>query len=199
MTSLEAIRASWLRIHDALSAIPGVEAASLTVGSRPMQGGSEAPFWIEGRPKPATQSEMKLTLFYLVQPDYLRAMGIPLERGRFLTPQDNEHAPLITVIDDPFARLYFGNENPIGKRINLEPDAPLVEIVGVTGHVKHWGLDSDSSSTVQAQCYLALPQTPNRFLPLMARQVGVVLRSAGSPQAQVAPYAAPWSSTTVRR
>jgi predicted permease len=183
----EALRESWLQIHHTLAAIPGVEAASITVGSQPMQSDAEVPFWIEGQPKPTTESEMKLALYYLVQPDYLKVMGIPLERGRFLTPQDNEHAPLVTVIDDHFARLYFGNESPIGKRVNLEGlDAP-VEIVGVAGHVKHWGLDSDSSSTVQAQCYLALPQTPDHFLPVLASRVAVVLRSAGSPQAQVAP------------
>jgi predicted permease len=180
-----AIRESWLRIHDALSAIPGVEAASLTVGSMPMEGDSELPFWIEGQPKPPTQSEMKESLFYLVQPDYLKAMGIPLERGRFLTPQDNEHAPLVTVIDEQFARLYFGGQNPIGRRVNFELFNTSVEIVGVTGHVKQWGLDGDSTSPVQAQCYLALPQTPEQFLSLLAGSVGVVLRSAGAPQAQM--------------
>jgi predicted permease len=187
ISSPGAIRASWLRIHDVLSAIPGVQAAALTVGSMPMQSDSELPFWIEGQPKPTTQSQMKFTLFYLVQPDYLKAMGIPLERGRFLTPQDNERAPLVTVIDEQFARLYFGNQNPVGKHVNFELFNTSAEIVGVTGHVKQWGLDADSSSPVQAQCYLALPQTPDRFLDLLTGTVGVVLRSAGPPQAQVAP------------
>ena len=185
ISAAPAIRESWLRIHDSLSTIPGVKAVSLTVGSVPMQGDSELPFWIEGQPKPATQNEMKASLFYLVQPDYLKAMGIPLERGRFLTPQDNERAPLVTVIDEQFARLYFGGENPIGKRINFELFNTSVEIVGVAGHVKQWGLDGDSTSPVQAQCYLALPQTPNQFLSLLAGGVGVVLRSAGPPQAQM--------------
>jgi predicted permease len=187
ISSPDAIRESWLRIHDGLSAVPGVQAAALTVGSMPMQGDSELPFWIEGQPKPTTQSQMKFTLFYLVQPDYLKAMGIPLERGRFLTPQDNERAPLVTVIDEQFDRLYFGNENPVGKHVNFELFNTSAEIVGVTGHVKQWGLDADSSSPVQAQCYLALPQTPDRFLSLLAGTIGAVLRSAGPPQAQVAP------------
>ena len=187
ISSPAAIRESWLRIHDALSAVPGVEAVALTVGSRPLQGDSELPFWIEGQPKPPTQSQMKATLFYLVQPDYLKVMKIPLERGRFLTPQDNEHAPLVTVIDEHFARLYFGGQDPIGKHVNFELFNTSAEVVGVAGHVKQWGLDSDAGSAVQAQCYLALPQTPDQFLTLLAASSGVVLRSAGSPQAQIAP------------
>ncbi|HEV2423421.1 MAG TPA: ABC transporter permease [Terriglobia bacterium] len=180
-----AIRESWLRIEGALEAIPGIDAASLTIGSVPMQGDSELPFWIEGQPKPATQNQMKSTLFYLVQPDYLKAMGIPLERGRFLRPQDNEHAPLVTVIDEQFARLYFGGQNPIGKRVNFELFNTSAEIVGVAGHVKQWGLDSDSSSPIQAQCYLALPQTPDQFLSLVNGSVGAVLRGSEPPEAQI--------------
>lgn len=185
ISSPAAIRESWLQIDDALNALPGVQAASLTVGSQPMQSDSELPFWIEGQPKPATESQMKTTLFYLVQPNYLKAMGISLKRGRFLTEQDNEHAPLVTVIDESFARLYFGNEDPIGKSVNFALFNSSAEIVGIAGHVKQWGLDGDSHSAVQAQCYLSLPQTPEQFFSLMAGSVGAVLRSAGPPQAQV--------------
>jgi predicted permease len=105
--SPDTVRATWREIHDRLAAIPGVQAASLSVASRPMGSDSELPFWLEGQPKPATDAEMKQTLFYLVQPDYLKVMRIPLERGRFLTWADNTHSPLVTVIDDRFAQLYF--------------------------------------------------------------------------------------------
>ena len=77
-----------------------------------MAGDSELPFWIEGQPKPPTDSEMKNSLFYVVEPDYLKAMGIPLERGRFLTSADNEHAPFTIVIDEKFARLHFPGQTP---------------------------------------------------------------------------------------
>jgi predicted permease len=186
LASPDAIRAQWLLIHDGLSAIPGVDAASLTLSAMPMRGDSEVPFWLEGEPKPPTQNEMKVTLFYLVQPDYLKVMKIPLRRGRFLTPQDNQHAPLVTVIDDQFARLSFGNQNPIGRRVNLDILNATVEIVGVVGHVKQWGLDADPASSIQAQCYLPILQTPDRFMSVVSAAVGVVLRSKGSPMAQVA-------------
>ncbi|HEV2175751.1 MAG TPA: ABC transporter permease [Terriglobia bacterium] len=185
--SADAVRESWLRIHDALSAIPGVEAVSLAAGSHPMDSDSEVSFWLEGQPKPPTQAQMKSTLFSLVQPDYLKAMRLPLERGRFLTPQDNQQAPLVTVIDERFARLAFGDQNPIGRRVNFDLLNVTAEVVGVVGHVKQWGLDEDTNSPVQPQCYLPISQIPDRFIPLIAPGVGVVLRSAGSPSAQLAP------------
>ena len=132
----EAIRATWREIHDKLAAIPGVQGASLTVASRPMRGDSDVPFWLEGEPKPSAQYDMKQTLFYLVQPDYLKAMRIPLARGRFLTPADDEHTPFVTVIDDRFAQLYFRGQDPIGKRVNFDILNTSAEIVGVVGHVK---------------------------------------------------------------
>ena len=185
-SSPDAIRAHWRQIHDSLDAIPGIEAASLSAGSIPMRGDSDLPFWLEGQPKPSSQADMKSSLFYLVQPDYLKVMKIPLQRGRFLPPQDNEHSPLVTVIDERFAQLYFRGQNPIGKRVNFDIlNTTTAEIVGVVGHVKQWGLDEDSTSPLQAQCYFPIAQLPDQFMPLVARGVGVAVRTNGSPLAQV--------------
>ena len=59
------------------------------------------------------------------------------------------------------------------------------EIVGVVGHVRQWGLDEDSTSPLQAQCYFALAQFPDRFMSQVAGNTGVVVRTAGSPVALV--------------
>ncbi len=77
------LRSVLRQMHGVLTAIPGVQAVSMQGGSLPMSGDSELPFWKEGQPKPATQDEMTEALFYLVEPDYLKAMGTPLLRGRF--------------------------------------------------------------------------------------------------------------------
>jgi predicted permease len=184
--SPSAIRAIWRDAHDQLAAIPGVEAASLSIASRPMGSDSELPFWLEGQPKPPTQADMKFTLFYLVQPDYLKVMRIPLERGRFLTPGDNEHSPLVVVIDDRLARLYFPSQDPVGKRVHFGILESTAEIVGVVGHVKQWGLDEGAATApVEAQCYFSISQLPNKFLPLLDGTLGFVVRTAGSPVAQV--------------
>ena len=181
----EAIRAHWRQIDDSLDAIPGVEAASLSAGSSPLKSDRDLPFWLEGQPKPASQADMKSTLYYLVQPDYLKVMKIPLQGGRFLLPQDNEHSPLVTVIDERFAQLYFHGQDPVGKRINFEPLDTAAEVVGVVGHVKQWSLDESPTTVEQAQCYFPIAQLPDRFIPLVAGRVGVTVRTQGSPLAEV--------------
>jgi predicted permease len=181
----DSIRATLREIHDSLIAIPGVQAASITAGAQPMLSDSEWLFWLEGQPKPLSQSQMKTALFYSVQPDFFKTMQIPLERGRLLMPQDDEHSRLVTVIDDRFAALYFSGQDPIGKRINFNSMSTAAEIVGVVGHVKQWGLDENAGSPIQAQCYFAVSQTPDSFLRLLARGAAVVVRTEGSPLAHV--------------
>ncbi len=179
--SPDSVRSSWRAILDKLQAIPGVEAVSMSPASLPLQGDSEVPFWLEGQPKPATQAEMKQSLFYLVQPDYLKVMSIPLRRGRFIAAGDNEHSPFVTVIDDRFARIAFGNQDPIGRLVHFDIINTTAEIVGIVGHVNQWGLDSDSTSSVQAQCYFSVFQTPDQFVPLMGGGPTYVVRTEGAP------------------
>jgi MacB-like periplasmic core domain len=61
-------------------------------------------------------------------------MKIPLLRGRFLTAEDNAASPGVCVIAEDFARKFFGNEDPISKRLNFTVvyNKPL-QIVGVVG------------------------------------------------------------------
>ena len=182
--SPNAVRAIWRQINDRLDAIPGVQAVSLSAGAKPMEGDSQIPIWLEGQAKPSTFAEMKFALSYFVQPDYLKVMRIPLERGRFITPDDNEHSPFVIVIDDQFARLFFGNHNPIGQRVNLDILNTKAEIVGVVWHVKQFGLAGDSTSPIQSQCYFSVYQIPDKFMS-MAADVGIAVRTAGTPPAQV--------------
>jgi len=179
-TSRNAIR----EMDERLRTIPGVESVSSTGGALPMTGDNEFPFWLGSEPKPADQSGMKQSLFYLAEPDYLSAMGIPLHRGRFFTHDDNEHSPPVIVIDESFAREYFPNQDPIGKRINVGIINSGPEIVGVVGHVKQWGLDTDGDARhpIVAQAYIPLMQIPDQFWsgPPSAE---VVVRTKGSPAA----------------
>ncbi len=181
----DAIRASMRRIQDTVAAVPGVEAASLNAGAMPMSGDSEVPFWVEGRPKPATDAEMKTALFYVIEPAYLKAMAIPLERGRFLTPADNEHSQFTVAIDQQFASTYFPGQNPIGQHLNIALLNKTAEIVGVVGHVKQWGLTEDAKSPVLAQFYMPISQVPDQFMPLMARGGVFAVRTHGSPETEM--------------
>jgi len=176
-------RARLRQFDDKMQSIPGVRAVSVTLGSRPMIHNSALPFWIEGQPKPANLQEMPQAMFYLVESGFERAMGITLERGRFIAPQDDEHAPIVVDIDDVFARTYFPHENPIGKHIHITGFNVQAEIVGVVGHVKQWGMDADAKSAIEAQFDYPFMQLPEKLMPLAADAVAVVLRTQGDPTA----------------
>ena len=106
---------------------------------------------------------MPFALFYLVTEPYQKAMRIPLQRGRFLSDRDNEHSPVVVVIDATFAQEHFPNQNPVGKRLNISLLDVQAEIVGVVGHVEHWGLGDKGHETLQSQLYLSVWQVPDRF------------------------------------
>jgi len=120
-------------------------------------------------------------MFYLVESGFQQAMGVTLERGRFITPQDDEKAPIVIDIDDVFARTYFPHEDPLGKHIHLAGFEVEAEIVGVVGHVKQWGLDADAKSAIEAQFDYPFMQLPEKLMPLAANAVAVVLRTEGDP------------------
>jgi predicted permease len=182
------VRAVWRQMRQKFEAIPGLHAASLSVSSVPMTGDfSTLPFWLEGEAKPTTPAEMKWALSYIVEPDYLNVMEIPLRRGRFLTPRDNEHAPPVIVIDDQFAQRRFGDRDPVGQRVNIDILNMAAEIVGVVGHVKQWGLDENAALASQAQCYLSMFQLPAHVMPLAATDIAMVFRTADAPLAQAGP------------
>jgi predicted permease len=149
----EASRSYVRDLSNRLSEMPGVSAASLLAGATPMVTQNDRYFWLDGQPKPANANDMHMALFYVVEPGYLPAMEIQLKKGRFFTEQDNERATPAIVVDEMLAQQRFGNEDPIGKRLNLDDDRGPYEIVGVVGHVKQWGLDRDQNE-LQAQMYL---------------------------------------------
>ena len=181
----DSIRAEWRRLHDEIAAVPGVSAVSLQRGGLPMNGDSDDPFWIVGRPKPQRESDMPWALWYEVEPQYLQVMGIPLIRGRFFTNQDNEHTPLVAVVDESFATQYFPGEDPIGKRFVDEFLGGPAEIVGIVGHVKQWGLDDKLN--LHAEFYIPFVQFPTQYMSRATESTGVLVRTAGSPLAMLDP------------
>ena len=82
-------------------------------------------------------------------------MGIPLLRGRFISPEDTENSRSVVVIDENFAREFFPNEDPIGKQIDTDLMGPLVrsEIVGIVGHTKQTGLNDTATQDREGQFY----------------------------------------------
>jgi predicted permease len=176
----DAIRSAVRDLDEEFAATPGVQAVSLSWGAVPLGSDDEQLFWLDGQPKPSNENDMNWALDYIVEPDYLKVMGIPLQRGRFFTSQDNEHSGPVVAVDDVFARKYFPNENPIGKRINLDLANGKAEIVGVVGHVNQWGLDQDDKQSLRAQLYIPCLQMPDAFVAMTPSGMDVVARSDGA-------------------
>jgi len=83
-----------------------------------------------------------------VTPDYFRAMGIPLLKGRFFSDLDTvPKAPRVVMIDEKFAQRFWPREDPVGKHVWFNVKEPMT-IVGVVGIVKQYGLDIDGRIVV---------------------------------------------------
>jgi predicted permease len=170
------IRAALRQVDQELAAVPGVQSVSLSWGATPIVSDDEDLFWIEGQPKPSSDDEMNMALSYVVEESYLNVMRTTLERGRFFTPQDNEKASHVVVIDDAFAKQFFGDKDPIGQHIFLTNKGGRAEIVGVVEHVKQWGLDSDDKEKLHAQLYFPYMQLPDEAMALSWNGTGVMVR-----------------------
>jgi predicted permease len=172
-----ALRAGYDTLEQRIRALPGVEAASIVGGSVPMTGDSELMYYVSGEPHPDEVSKLPMALFYMVSPEYRQAFGLKVIRGRFITSADTERAAKVAVIDEEFARRAFGTRDPIGRRITLAIINEEYEVVGIVGHVRHWGLDSDAAGPVQAQMYLSFRQLPDAIMPVAANGSNWIVKS----------------------
>jgi len=181
------------RTLDSFRAVPGVTNASVTT-LIPLGGSDdELPFYVAGRPRPVSQGDMTWSLLYATGPDYLKSMGIPLLRGRYLEARDSRQAAHVVVIDEVLARSVFPNEDPLGKSLaipNMSAEAAAdlsqpMQIVGVVGHVNHWGLDTDATAKVRNELYIPITQIPEAFMKVIASNSSFVVRTGTDPLAVV--------------
>ena len=133
------------RILAEVSQTPGVETATLS-RCTPLMGCSTRPLQIVGREWPEHQGPPIVGRHY-VAPDHFRTLGIPVLRGRALTAQDRANRPGVVVVSETAARTFWPNEDPIGQRVLLGVDDPLIasdstfEVVGVVGDVQYDAID----------------------------------------------------------
>jgi len=179
MHSPAGIRNAYRQMIDRLSAAPGVSAAAVSNLLPLGDSDNEIPFWL-GRGAQPPQDQMNDALLYITTPDYLRAMGIPVREGRFIDGQDTTASTPVIVIDEVMARHVFPGQDPVGKQINLLIIGP-VEIVGVVGHVKHWGLDSDDTAKIRDELYFPFMQVPDKFMTEIVAGADLAVRTRPEP------------------
>ena len=178
------VRAREHQFTDKIASIPGIRAVSLMGGAFPLDEENDLPFWLDGTPKPPNENQMADAIWYIVGPDYLKAMQIPLLHGRFFNAQDEVNTPGVCVIDENFARKYFPNQNPIGKRLDFDLVYRQLEIVGVVGHAKQFGLDENGKSPTLEQFYTSEFQIPDAVIgPSNSGVRHFLVRTDGSPDA----------------
>jgi predicted permease len=184
MASPAGIRLAYSQLLERVASIPGVQSASIT-SLIPLSGDdSEISFWPGKGPQPPPD-ETPSALFYIVTSDYLRVLGIPLKEGRFFTDHDTLASALVVVIDEVMAKHLFPGQDAVGKEFSLPILGP-VQIVGVAGHVKHWGLDADDKAKIRDEMYFPFPQIPDKFLTSgVAADLTLALRTTPEPLSMV--------------
>jgi predicted permease len=153
------------QLMDRIALIPGVECAG-GGDSAPMLSNDAGPVSIEGheaRPgERVIQAERPK-----VTPDYFRAMGIRLLRGRVFTWADDENSPSVAIINEAAARQYWPSADPMRKRVRLEDGGPPVlrQVIGVVGNVRQDGL----VEAARPEVYAPLLQSPVPYMVLTVR------------------------------
>jgi predicted permease len=123
-----------------MSALPGVQFASLAATNPMSEVELGGPIEIEGHASPSGQPPASAGN-NLVSPDYFDVMRIPLLRGRAFTDGDKQNTQHVAIINETMAKRYWPNEDPIGRRFTmLEGSKDLIEVVGVAKNSKTSGL-----------------------------------------------------------
>jgi predicted permease len=157
-----------------LQSLPGVQAAGA---------GTDLPWtgyddntsgWnIEGRPP--NPNDAPRARYHVASPDYFRALGIPLLRGRYLTAGDNAGAPKVLIVNRTMAQRYWPGQDAVGKRIDFGytgKETTWTTVVGIVGDVK----DHPDSAATEAAFWWPSDQLPWQFTKMT-----IVLRANADP------------------
>lgn len=162
--------------------LPETAAVGVSDSLPPAYSGEDDTFVIAGQPW--NERAFPSTTTPKVSPDYFKALGIPVIRGRVFSPSDTASSAPVVVISETLAKKYFPNVDPVGQR--LAPSSPsnnnaFAEIVGVVGDVKYWGLNADN----YAAYYQVYTQNSGPGMFLIVRSSGDAAAMAREVEASV--------------
>lgn len=174
----------WTELNRRLSAMPGVRSVALAGDAVFGNGGWNQDVWIERPGQPAQDAHIAMNL---VGPGFFATAGIPILSGREFGEQDRENTPLVAVVNLTFARQFFGNENPIGKRFGDHGEASRgrYEIVGVVGDAKYGSVREQHQPMVfhpmwqeptRGSCvvHIRSASEPNALAPSIRREIQAI-------------------------
>jgi predicted permease len=189
------MRAAWQDVLDRARRVPVVQFAALS-DIIPMRVGENGlGYWTT--PAPPPPNEMPIALASCVTPDYLEVMGIPLRQGRFFDDHDRLDAEPVVVIDEVLAQHAFPNQDAVGKHLFIQAMGPgPIRVVGVVGHVRHWGLASDDQAQIRDQIYYPFSQVPDHLMHLFSSFMSLAARTTVPPLTLVEPLRRELRGTT---
>ena len=168
------------QVVERVEALPGLQSATLT-RTPPLSGASrQSSVLVEGQDEPDARhssegqsappdANRNITLASPVGLRYFQTLNIPLLRGRDFTAQDNAGAPGVCIINETFAKRYFPNQEPLGKRLSLSgAKGPWLEVVGIARNSKYVTLGEAPAPLV----YQPLLQRHETGMTLLARTSG---------------------------
>lgn len=164
------------RVLDDVRALPGVEHAAYTSFLPMVMRGGIWPVLLPGTTVP---EDARTASVRFITPEYFKAMGIPLLRGRVVADVDRQDTEYVAVVSRSFADLYWPGDDPIGRQVTMA--LQVRRIVGVVGDVRVRGLERES----EPQVYLPSTQVPDGGLVFYVPK-DLVVRTHGAPAALVA-------------
>jgi putative ABC transport system permease protein len=145
-----------------VSGLPGVRSAAISA-ALPLSFKRMTPVLPEGQPN-VPLAQRPFVDIEAISPQWFETLSVPLLAGRGFTAADNAQAPKVVIVNETFARRFWPNQNPLGKRVIVGrwPDA---KVIGVAADIKNKGLAQET----QAQLHLAFPQLPWGNMNLLVR------------------------------
>ena len=160
----------YARLNEELTALPDVETVSLA-RIVPLSGWNRTNSLTMIDGQTLTEQDDTLVQVNVVGSDYFRTLGIPMLRGREFGEQDSADAAPVVMINDQMARRHWPGRDPVGQKIQLGPDSPEREIIGVVATGKYVSLREPASTFV----YLPLQQN-------YESGAAIHIRAAGNPE-----------------
>ena len=184
------------RLTGALQAIAGVSSVAIT-NQLPLSCCFSTLIYPEGRvADPASTTRVS---FLTVNPEYWRTMRIPLRSGRLLNDGDTGDAPLMVVINQAAASIYWPHQNPVAAYGHIsEQNGSRFQVVGVVGDVRNEGLDRPTVPEIYLPASLAVAN-PVYFLVRSSKPSETLIPEVRRAIQQVDPLQAIYSVATMNQ
>ena len=138
----------WKRLDEKIAQIPGVQSAAIAYGLPPLRPPNMNDTHIEGFVRRQGGPIENVDYYNIVTTDFFKTLGVRLMDGRLFDQRDVQGSPDVVIVNQTMARAFWGNENPIGHRIQPGMSGPMCTIIGVVEDVKNAGLDKPTGTEI---------------------------------------------------